>query len=61
MELVRQSSIRKLTDEEMDILASRLCWRDEAAERQALEELGICATERSIPIERELESDPDES
>lgn len=45
MELVRQSSTRELTDEEINILTSRLCWRDEATRAQWYREQGIDSPE----------------
>lgn len=40
-EFVHQSSGRELTDEELEILASRLCWRDEATRVQWHREEGM--------------------
>lgn len=45
MKLVKESSTRQLTDEEMDILTSRLCWSDEATRDQWSREEGIDRTD----------------
>lgn len=54
LELVRQSSIRKLTDEELEILTSRLAWRDEAAEAQGQQQMEMGSGEAAA--KRELRS-----
>lgn len=47
MRLVEESSTRDLTDEELSVLAGRLCWRDEAAKLQWYREQGIDPNSKS--------------